>query len=110
MVVYPVFVILDDRTLSVYDALKDIQRDLEAIDIHAGEYEFHDGLGNRLHPILTAPDSTTFMSMTITGGGELTGFESTKEDSLLDRLSGVSAINPNPHFSDVSAVAIHLKR
>ncbi|WP_126419663.1 hypothetical protein [Asticcacaulis excentricus] len=110
MVIYPVFAILDDRTLSVYASLEEVQRDLEVIDIDAGEYAFFDARGRALRPDVIPPVFSKHGRFIGIGGGELKGFDIGDGPPLIERLSGVFHINDNSYFPDVPTIVSFLTR
>ncbi|UDF02950.1 hypothetical protein [Asticcacaulis sp. AND118] len=110
MTKYPVFAVLDDRSLSVFETFDNVRRDLEVIDIYAGEYSFYDALGRPLRPSVVPPEASIIGSLQLIGGGELKGFDIGNGAPLIERLSEVSCVNSNPHFPDISAITAHLTR
>lgn len=109
MVSAPIFVMLDDATLSVFGTIEDIRRDLEVIDIAAGEYAFFDAAGQALNPVVVPPDERRLMGITFTGGGELKHFSPMAGAELLARFDQLRGLNSNSLFSSLEAVAEHLR-
>ena len=113
MIIWPIFVFLDDTTLDVCESLEDARMNYEGIDVESGIYRFYDFSGAYLKPAFSVPNRTKSLfgvATSISSGVfhfEIHDIESGQ--SMVGCLENTEALNPTDRFSDLSQILSHLK-
>jgi hypothetical protein len=99
----------DDRSLAVFSDADSAIAYCEGIDVAEGVWLFWGPAGQPLEAVFSVPASSGLF-MVNNGKYTLAFSSSGEKPGLNESLAGVAALDPNPYFPSLAAIAEHLSQ